>query len=690
MKLLIFDDYEAMSAFGAQLVAGRINNTLGQRKVTAGAANVPNERPLYSVGLPTGGTPLGMYRKLTEMHKAGQVSFANVVTFNMDEYVGIPRNHPHSYHTFMFSNLFRRKKSVSHHQQSPSSALLLAHHQQAPIVPIRRFISIKHKHWKSSTHHHRPLPPPPPAAQTAEGPRRSIRRRPRRPIVRQTPRAEALAERNSSKARPAHRPAAMIEDAIASAINGGGSATVADIALLRNGRLSGASSVVAGGANDDFVRRLVDVVRREPALYDPSHEHYGNKHASAHFRTAIWQRLCKELDYPDDPQALQKQWKSIRDKYIKEKKRRKGGTTTTMMDHSESMANGTRNFNVLGWLDDYIGDNANAVSSRLFHSVPSTSGEPSSSAFLLTKSELNNSTLLNGGGSSCEKHILSLGKRGAAMTAKPVTKRQHNGGGECTANGSSPSSSAGSEISVGSAAAATVAFGGTAAAGGGGQQQQHPNAILLPQLRHLPTNVNGVTTNGNNNTFGSFNGTASSAGVGRLLRARHGIGSNSHHDQLQQIGGGQHQLQHQFGGGRLSLHHQQPKLEVVNASPPTTSTTTTSSTTSGRATTVHQTAANPSTNATGRSSTSNSGCGGSKFHLPELKVGRPQQQQSAAGDDAKFRKREHAKTEQVVGRDGGRRKTSDERHRRLTAGARRAPANQSTACGSRADFFRSP
>ncbi|KAL3091335.1 hypothetical protein niasHS_007128 [Heterodera schachtii] len=107
MKLLIFDDYEAMSAFGAQLVARRINNALGQRKVTAGEANVPNGRPLYSVGLPTGGTPLGMYRKLTEVHKAGQVSFANVVTFNMDEYVGIPRNHPHSYHTFMFSNFFR-------------------------------------------------------------------------------------------------------------------------------------------------------------------------------------------------------------------------------------------------------------------------------------------------------------------------------------------------------------------------------------------------------------------------------------------------------------------------------------------------------------------------------------------------------------------------------------------------------
>ncbi|KAL3079456.1 hypothetical protein niasHT_031785 [Heterodera trifolii] len=59
-------------------------------------------------------------------------------------------------------------------------------------------------------------------------------------------------------------------------------------------------------------------------------------------------------------------------------------------------------------------------------------------------------------------------------------------------------------------------------------------------------------------------------------------------------------------------------------------------------------------------------------------------------NEVNFRKREHAKTEQVVGRDGGRRKTSDERHRRLTAGARRAPANQSTTCGSRADFFRSP
>ena len=41
------------------------------------------------------------------MCKAGQVSFANVITFNMDEYVGIPKDHPESYHSFMWNNFFK-------------------------------------------------------------------------------------------------------------------------------------------------------------------------------------------------------------------------------------------------------------------------------------------------------------------------------------------------------------------------------------------------------------------------------------------------------------------------------------------------------------------------------------------------------------------------------------------------------
>ena len=48
-----------------------------------------------------------MYAKLVEYYKAGKVSFKYVKTFNMDEYVGLPRAHHESYHYFMFNNLFK-------------------------------------------------------------------------------------------------------------------------------------------------------------------------------------------------------------------------------------------------------------------------------------------------------------------------------------------------------------------------------------------------------------------------------------------------------------------------------------------------------------------------------------------------------------------------------------------------------
>jgi glucosamine-6-phosphate deaminase len=58
------------------------------------------------LGLPTGSSPVGTYKELARLNKAGKVSFKNVITFNMDEYVGIPQSHPESYHSFMFRNLF--------------------------------------------------------------------------------------------------------------------------------------------------------------------------------------------------------------------------------------------------------------------------------------------------------------------------------------------------------------------------------------------------------------------------------------------------------------------------------------------------------------------------------------------------------------------------------------------------------
>ena len=67
----------------------------------------PTKDKYFVLGLPTGGTPLKMYSKLVEYFKAGKVSFKYVKTFNMDEYVGLPRSHPESYHHFMFTNIFK-------------------------------------------------------------------------------------------------------------------------------------------------------------------------------------------------------------------------------------------------------------------------------------------------------------------------------------------------------------------------------------------------------------------------------------------------------------------------------------------------------------------------------------------------------------------------------------------------------
>jgi glucosamine-6-phosphate deaminase len=63
------------------------------------------ERP-FVLGLPTGSSPEAVYKTLVERYNSGEISFKNVVTFNMDEYIGLPRDHPQSYHTFMYKHLF--------------------------------------------------------------------------------------------------------------------------------------------------------------------------------------------------------------------------------------------------------------------------------------------------------------------------------------------------------------------------------------------------------------------------------------------------------------------------------------------------------------------------------------------------------------------------------------------------------
>ncbi len=94
MRLIIKKTYAEMSEWAASHIVKRINEF-------APTADKP-----FILGLPTGSTPIGTYRNLIQMCKEGKVSFKNVVTFNMDEYVGIPENHPESYHTFMYEHFF--------------------------------------------------------------------------------------------------------------------------------------------------------------------------------------------------------------------------------------------------------------------------------------------------------------------------------------------------------------------------------------------------------------------------------------------------------------------------------------------------------------------------------------------------------------------------------------------------------
>ena len=94
MKIIIKCDYDAMCEWAAKHITNAIN------------AKAEVSKDPFVLGLPTGSSPLGVYQRLIEMNKAGKVSFKNVVTFNMDEYVGLPHEDEQSYWYFMHSNFF--------------------------------------------------------------------------------------------------------------------------------------------------------------------------------------------------------------------------------------------------------------------------------------------------------------------------------------------------------------------------------------------------------------------------------------------------------------------------------------------------------------------------------------------------------------------------------------------------------
>lgn len=128
MRLIVRDDEDAACQYVANYVIERI------------AAFQPTPEHPFVLGLPTGSSPLGVYEILVRKYNAGEVSkhwpvsstthrttsltcsevsFENVITFNMDEYVGLPRDDPHSYHTFMWKHFF------SHVNIHPSNVYIL-------------------------------------------------------------------------------------------------------------------------------------------------------------------------------------------------------------------------------------------------------------------------------------------------------------------------------------------------------------------------------------------------------------------------------------------------------------------------------------------------------------------------------------------------------------------------------------
>ncbi|KAA0965317.1 glucosamine-6-phosphate deaminase [Sporosarcina sp. ANT_H38] len=102
MKVVVFDNYEEVSVQVAQLVEAQI---------------LRNDRSV--LGLATGSTPLGLYERLIEGVTSRGISYQNVRTINLDEYLGLGEGHPESYRTFMTDNLFNKIDIVTENTYIP-------------------------------------------------------------------------------------------------------------------------------------------------------------------------------------------------------------------------------------------------------------------------------------------------------------------------------------------------------------------------------------------------------------------------------------------------------------------------------------------------------------------------------------------------------------------------------------------
>lgn len=111
MQLIICKDYEEVSHKASEIVIKQLQ------------AN-----PKSILGLATGSTPIGLYKDLIKAYKEGKISFKEVKSYNLDEYLGIDRSHPESYYSFMHTNLFNHVDMKEENSHLPKNNLLTVEH----------------------------------------------------------------------------------------------------------------------------------------------------------------------------------------------------------------------------------------------------------------------------------------------------------------------------------------------------------------------------------------------------------------------------------------------------------------------------------------------------------------------------------------------------------------------------------
>ena len=94
MRIIIENDYNTICDWVTQYLTQKIKDFS------------PTKENPFILGLPTGSTPIGVYERLIQLYINEKISFRNVVTFNMDEYVGLAATNENSYHYFMYHHLF--------------------------------------------------------------------------------------------------------------------------------------------------------------------------------------------------------------------------------------------------------------------------------------------------------------------------------------------------------------------------------------------------------------------------------------------------------------------------------------------------------------------------------------------------------------------------------------------------------